>query len=127
MVTNIADCVDNWRYYEPWGWDTLAAANKTVADTLNTDFNGHGTHTSGSAGGKNVGIAPGADIFMITATDGEKYADDDELCAMETIAEALDQGYLTEKTVISASLGGQCRTGLSPTDGWRKLLSLRPA
>ena len=39
VVANIADCVDPWRYYPAWGWDTLAEAGKTVEDTVNNGFN----------------------------------------------------------------------------------------
>ena len=115
VVANIADCVEGWRYFPSWGWDTLAAANKTVADTLNNDYNSHGTHVSGTAAGKNVGIAPSADIYHIRVLDGDgRSSEARDLCAMETIAEALNQGHLTKKTVISASLGGQCQAGHSP-------------
>jgi len=123
VVANIADCVAGWRYFPSWGWDTLAAANKTVADTLNNDHHSHGTHVSGTAAGKNVGIAPRADVYHIKA-GGAHFSEADELCAMETIADALNQGHLTEKTVLSMSLGGACQAplGLSPdpkvTDGF---------
>ena len=113
VVANIADCVAGWRYFPSWGWDTLAAANKTVADTLNNDYDGHGTHVSGTAAGKNVGIAPRADVYHIKAGNGH-FSEADELCAMETIADALNQGHLTNKTVLSMSIQGACQAGLSP-------------
>ena len=128
VVANIADCVEGWRYFPSWGWDTLAAANKTVADTLNNDHHSHGTHVSGTAAGKNVGIAPRADIYHIRVVNGDgRSSEADELCAMETIADALNQGHLTNKTVLSMSLRGACQAGLSPDPKvpdapWRRII-----
>jgi subtilisin family serine protease len=98
VVANIADCVDNWKYYPAWGWNTLAAANATVEDTKNNDYNAHGTHVSGIAAGKNVGMAPRADLYQIRiiGTDG-LYAPDDALCAVDTMHEVIFEGHLSDR------------------------------
>lgn len=83
-----------------------------MADTINNDAFAHGTHVSGTAAGKRVGVAPEANLFHIKVLDDNgKGSDDNFLCGVETLRAAMDAGHLDKKTVLSASLGGPCGVG----------------
>jgi len=79
-----------------------AYSSHLVADN---DVVGHGTHCAGIAGGKDVGVAPRANIFglKVLSDEGSGYTSD-ILAALEFVAERESEG----RGVVSMSLGGGC-------------------
>jgi len=82
----------------------------------NTDGHGHGTHVSGTIGGKNVGVAKCANVFgMKVLSDSGSGYDSDILEAFDYVLNLRvnDNTYKNSPLVVSMSLGGDCGTSCS--------------
>ena len=79
--------------------------------------NGHGTHTSGTVGGRTVGVAPGASVFMSKILDD---SGEGSTAVVLAALEVVQAHFLARRTgggggaggrrpaVLSLSLGGSC-------------------
>jgi cerevisin len=69
---------------------------------------GHGSHCSGTVGGLNVGVAPGANIYGVKVLDDTGSGFDSTILAgMEYIISQRLKN-VTRPIVASMSLGGSC-------------------
>jgi aqualysin 1 len=84
------------------------AANPTNPGT-NTDDHGHGTHVSGTVGGRTVGVSPDANIYGLKILDASGQGDTSSIA---TALELVLQRFHTTRhpSVVSMSLGGPCET-----------------
>ncbi|KAJ1449123.1 peptidase S8/S53 domain-containing protein [Pelagophyceae sp. CCMP2097] len=111
-VANVASFVEGkeWAYNTQWGWEAFP----TEASWLeNNDGDGHGTHVSGTVGGNSVGVAPGANIYMmkVLGDDGSGFSEW-TLSAYDSIAGLIETGQIdAQRTIASLSLGSECGVG----------------
>jgi subtilisin family serine protease len=74
-----------------------------------TDKQGHGTHCAGTVGGLSVGVSPGANLYGVKVLndDGSGWTSDIVL-ALEWVAENAGKKNISQRSVVSMSLGGGC-------------------
>lgn len=71
-----------------------------------TDPNGHGTHVSGTAAGKSVGIAPQAKLIAIQVLDADGAGSNDGVIAgLKSVLDQHTKGK-NKNSIVSMSLGG---------------------
>ncbi|KAF8470862.1 peptidase S8/S53 domain-containing protein [Kalaharituber pfeilii] len=79
-----------------------------LADHINTDAQGHGTHVAGTIAGANFGVAKRANIIAVKVLGDNGASSTSKLIAgIEwTLAHSRSNGRSPEKSVVNLSLGG---------------------
>lgn len=75
----------------------------------NTDDHGHGTHVSGTVGGRSVGVAKDANIYGLKILNAEGEGDTAGISdALDLVLSRVRAGH--RPSIVSMSLGGSCET-----------------